>query len=72
MQEESTKPLFDIPRMAFTYDEAAHALSISRATLERMVARREIPHVKIARSGKPLVRFRPEAIAAWLQSQEQR
>lgn len=74
MQEPQnlTTGLFEIPRMALTYDEAARALGISVPTLERMVARREIPVVRIPRRGKPFVRFRPEAIAAWLLELEQR
>lgn len=69
---DKTDQLSDIPRLVWTYDEAARALGISKCTLERMVARGEMPHVRIPRRGKPFVRFRVEAIAAWLQEKESR
>ncbi len=50
--------------------EAARALGISCATLDRLVARGELPSVKVSegRSGRRL--FRPEALARWAAEKE--
>jgi excisionase family DNA binding protein len=52
--------------LALTPREAAKALAISPRTLWTRTANGEIPHVKIGRS----VRYRPDALAAWLLAHE--
>jgi excisionase family DNA binding protein len=48
--------------------EAAKALGISARKLWGLTASGEIPHMKIGR----LVRYRPNALKEWIESQEKR
>ena len=56
----NSEGLFDT--IGLDYRGAARALSMSVSTLQKLVHRKEIPHVKLGR----LVRFIPEDLAAWL------
>jgi excisionase family DNA binding protein len=55
--------LFDIAGLRLlTYAELSAATGIAKGTLQNLVSRKEIPHVKLGHS----VRFQPNEIAAWL------
>jgi excisionase family DNA binding protein len=53
----------DVPRLLLTYDQAADALSISKAELERIVAAGDIQPFRHGR----LVRFTVEMLEDWIQ-----
>lgn len=47
--------------------DLAATLRLSKASIYRMVSRREVPHVKLAGGA---LRFRAESITRWIESQE--
>jgi excisionase family DNA binding protein len=46
-----------------TYDEAAAFLNIKRSTLQSLVCRKRIPHIRL---GVRFVRFNADALQKWL------
>lgn len=46
-----------------TYDEAAKFLNIKKTTLQSLVCRKQIPHIRL---GPRFVRFSIDALRAWL------
>lgn len=59
-------PQSPIPRLLLNGREAAKALNVSPRTLWSLTQSKEVPSVRIGR----LVRYRPEALGAWLAAKE--
>ena len=51
------------PKCLMNYAEAEKFLNITKGTLQSMVCRKEIPHIRL---GKRSVRFNRDEIQAWL------
>lgn len=58
------------PERLLTLTEAARYLSVSRRTLQNWVWARKVPFVKLGPAPNAPVRFRPEALRAWLAEHE--
>ncbi len=56
----------EAPKLLLSPREAARALGISERTLWTITQSREVPSLRIGR----LVKYRPEALAAWLAEKE--
>jgi excisionase family DNA binding protein len=65
----------DITPWLITVDEAAKLLNVSRSHLYKMIARREIPHVRFGRDTgdqeRSSVRINPTTLREWLQHLEE-
>ena len=57
----------NVPKLLVSAREAARMLGISVRTLYNMLAREELPSVRV--NGRRL--FRPESLAAWVAQREQ-
>lgn len=55
-----------IPRLLLNGREASEALDVSQRTLWSLAQSGEVPSIRLGR----LVRYRPEALVAWLAAKE--